>query len=152
MTGNSESVVVVGAGPYGLAAAAHLRGAGIPARVFGDSMSFWERSMPAGMLLRSPWDGSHISDPNRAHTLDVFEREGGMRRNGPIPLESFVRYGQWFQNRVVPDLDCRGVTQVESTPSGFQLTLSDGETVAADRVVIAGGIAPFARRPAPFTA
>src|SRR5213079_230240 len=53
-------VAIVGAGPYGLSAAAHLRAAnGLDVRVFGEPMSFWERHMPKGMLLRSPLEGSH---------------------------------------------------------------------------------------------
>ena len=45
-------VAVVGAGPYGLAVAAHLRAANISTRVFGEAMSFWQRHMPEGMLLQ----------------------------------------------------------------------------------------------------
>lgn len=56
-------VVIIGAGPYGLAAAAHLRAAGINPRVFGQTMDFWQNQMPRGMLLRSSWRASHISDP-----------------------------------------------------------------------------------------
>jgi 2-polyprenyl-6-methoxyphenol hydroxylase-like FAD-dependent oxidoreductase len=37
-------VAIVGAGPYGLSAAAHLKAAdGLDVRVFGEPMSFWER-------------------------------------------------------------------------------------------------------------
>jgi len=55
-------VVIIGAGPYGLAAAAHLRAAGIEHRIFGEPLSFWRRHMPAGMFLRSAWEASHIVD------------------------------------------------------------------------------------------
>ena len=48
-------VAVIGAGPYGLAVAAHLRSAAIGTRVFGRPMSFWREHMPKGMRLRSPW-------------------------------------------------------------------------------------------------
>jgi len=41
MSGRVFDAVVVGAGPYGLAAAAHLRHAGADIRVFGRPMSFW---------------------------------------------------------------------------------------------------------------
>ena len=54
-------VVVLGAGPYGLAAAAALRSSGIEHRVVGDPMSFW-REMPKGMLLRSNWTATSIAD------------------------------------------------------------------------------------------
>ena len=54
LTVELTDVVIIGAGPHGLAAAAHLRRAGVECRVFGDPLSFW-RTMPAGMLLRSNW-------------------------------------------------------------------------------------------------
>lgn len=48
-------VAVVGAGPYGLSAAAHLvKVQGLEVKLFGEPMSFWERHMPDRMLLRSP--------------------------------------------------------------------------------------------------
>ena len=54
-------IVVVGAGPHGLAAAAHLRRAGADVRVFGEPMSFWQ-TMSQGMLLRSNWTATSIAD------------------------------------------------------------------------------------------
>jgi FAD-dependent urate hydroxylase len=57
----ADQVVIVGAGPHGLAAAAHLRRAGMQPRVFGDPMSFWHR-MPLGMLLRSNWPATCIAE------------------------------------------------------------------------------------------
>ncbi|MER7578256.1 NAD(P)/FAD-dependent oxidoreductase, partial [Streptomyces sp. NPDC126514] len=41
-------VAVIGAGPYGLSSAAHLRALGIPVRVFGDRMVFWRSHMHLG--------------------------------------------------------------------------------------------------------
>ena len=57
---DDSEVAVIGAGPYGLAVAAHLRDARIGVRVFGDPMSFWRDHMPKGMKLRSPWCATHI--------------------------------------------------------------------------------------------
>src|SRR3954447_11359605 len=68
---------VIGAGPYRLAVAAHLRNAGVEARVVGQPMAFWRQAMPRGMLLRSEWPGSHIADPRRALTLDCYEAARG---------------------------------------------------------------------------
>jgi cation diffusion facilitator CzcD-associated flavoprotein CzcO len=45
-------VAIIGAGPHGLAAAAHLRRAGVATHIFGEPMSFWQ-GMPAGLLLRT---------------------------------------------------------------------------------------------------
>ena len=65
-------------------------------------------------------------------------------------LEEFTDYGAWFQQRVVPDLDRRRVTEVRRGPAGFALGLDDGETVEASHVVVATGTAPFANRPEPL--
>jgi len=77
-------VAIVGAGPYGLSAAAHLRAAnGLDIRVFGEPMSFWERHMPKGMLLRSPLAGSHLSDPSRSLTLQAYQQKSGNQISAP---------------------------------------------------------------------
>src|SRR5437660_9270383 len=93
---NDGPFAVVGAGPYGLAVASHLRAAGFEARIFGNVMSFWDGHMPKGMRLRSPWEGSHIADPCGALTLEQYESGLGSRLSRQLPLEDFVGYGQWF--------------------------------------------------------
>src|SRR5258708_26015780 len=90
-------VAVIGAGPYGLAAASHLRSAGVETIVFGRAMEFWKHNMPQGMFLRSGWPGSHISDPRQQLSLDRFSATGQLPKCERIPLDSFVRYGEWFQ-------------------------------------------------------
>jgi FAD-dependent urate hydroxylase len=145
-------VVIVGAGPYGLAAAAHLRAEGVETRVFGDPMVFWREHMPAGMLLRSGWEASFISDPKNSYTLDQYNQLTGARLAYPVPLAGFVDYGLWFQGKVVPDLDPRRVARIEPLSSGFRVVLEDGEPLNAARVVVAAGIAPFAWRPPQFGA
>ncbi len=150
MAAESTHVAIIGAGPYGLAAAAHLRAAKIETAVFGAPMEFWQQHMPTGMLLRSSWDASHISDPERALTLDAYEQERGIQLPRRVPLQDFIRYGRWFQERVVPDVDTRRITRVASAPQGFQLWSGDARIVRARRVVIATGLQNFAHRPAPF--
>src|SRR2546430_17410097 len=115
-------VAIVGAGPYGLSAAAHLRAAnGLDVRVFGEPMSFWERHMPQGMLLRSPLAGSHLSDPSRSLTLQADQQKSGKQITAPLPLYRFQDYGRWFQSQAVPDLACRKVCSFEKTGTGFRL-------------------------------
>ena len=150
-TDQTCQVALVGAGPYGLAAAAHLRAIqGLEMRVFGEAMSFWERNMPAGMLLRSYWEGSHISDPDGALTLDRYQRALGVELPRPVRLTDFVDYGRWVQRRVAPSLDSRRVTRIDSVAKRFRLLMEDGESVSAERVVIATGIGSFAWRPPQF--
>jgi len=147
---SSCEVAVIGAGPYGLAATAHLKSAGLETWTFGQTMDFWQKNMPTGMLLRSPWDASHIADPHRVLTLNAYEKNRNVSLSRPVPLEDFVQYGQWFQRQVVPDLDTRRVHRIERRSAGFRLVMSDNDCVEARRVVIAAGIAPFARRPPVF--
>src|SRR5580700_1319816 len=90
-------VAVVGAGPYGLAVAAHLISAKVDARVLGRTMSFWRRHMPKGMRLRSALSASDIDDPHGALSFQAYARERQIALAYPAPLETFVDYGQWFQ-------------------------------------------------------
>lgn len=93
---NGCEVAVIGAGPYGLAIAAHLRDANVETRVFGEAMSFWRRHMPRGMKLRSPWDATHIGSPRRTLSIEEFDKDVTISRSEPLPLERFVSYGEWF--------------------------------------------------------
>jgi len=152
MNGKSQdcNVTIIGAGPYGLSSAAYLRAAGVETRVFGDPMSFWEKQMPSGMFLRSHPQASHIADPKRDLTLDAYCGENGNQVPKPVPLDLFVNYGRWYQGQAVPDLDRRHVQSVETSSRGFKVAMADGDEFTARRVVVAGGISPFASRPAEF--
>lgn len=148
--GRRCDVAIIGAGPYGLSAAAHLRAAGFEALVFGRAMDFWDERMPRGMRLRSSWEASRIGAPGRALTLEAFEATRGGALARPIPVEAFVDYGRWFQRQAVPDLDERRVHEVRPAAPGYHVRLEDGEPIEAGRVVVAAGIAPFSYRPAEF--
>ena len=145
-----HDVAVIGGGPYGLSCTAHLRALGVDVHTLGKPMELWERQMPVGLLLRSSWEASSISDPRRDLTLDAYEAERGVRLSRPVPLEDYLEYGRWYQRRAVPHVDGRRVARVDRARGGFHLHLDDGETVAAGRVVIATGPAGFARRPMQF--
>jgi FAD-dependent urate hydroxylase len=148
---STTDVTILGAGPYGLAAGAHLRQIkGLELRIFGEPMEFWSSHMPEGMLLRSPWEASHISDPQTVLTLDAFCTQLNTRLRTPIPLDRFVEYGLWFQQQAVPAIDRRKISRIEKNSSGFHLTVDDGEQFRSRRVVIACGIGSFARWPQQF--
>jgi cation diffusion facilitator CzcD-associated flavoprotein CzcO len=141
---------VIGAGPFGLAVAAHLKSAKVVTRVFGEPMSFWQRHMPDGMRLRSPWAASYIADPQRKYSLDAYAAVRGFDPFEQMPVGEFIGYGRWFQLQAVPDCDTRKVVSVEATARGFSLHLDDGESVQAGRVVVATGLAHQDFRPEPF--
>jgi hypothetical protein len=143
-------VAIIGAGPYGLAVAAHLRAANVAIRVFGQPLSFWRNHMPKGMLLRSPWVATHIGEPHGHLTLDEYYRESGMEVPKLLPVENFVGYGIWFQKHMAPDIDRRIVTRVEPLDGGFGLVLDSGDAFFAERVVMAQGLLGHEYRPAQF--
>jgi lysine/ornithine N-monooxygenase len=149
---DSIDLAIVGAGPYGLSVAAHLAALDRPPRlrVFGEPMSFWSEHMPVGMLLRSPWAASSLSDPDDALTLDAFRVENHLSFGAPVPLECFTSYGQWFQRQVVPEVDTRRVTCIEAQAGSYGITLANGERVRAGRVVVATGIGYFPFIPQAF--
>ncbi|MBZ4322560.1 FAD-dependent oxidoreductase [Streptomyces huiliensis] len=146
-------VAVIGAGPYGLSTAAHLKARGVPTRVFGSPMVSWREHMPVGMLLKSTPSASDIDAPQPGHTLLDYCVEAGERRYESdwdiIPVETFAAYGQWFQQRLVPGLEQVRVKSVERRQGGpgFELKLDSGEQFAARAVVVATGLSGLARVP-----
>lgn len=49
----STELLVIGAGPYGVATAARAIERGIKTTIVGGPLSFWKQHMPEGMYLRS---------------------------------------------------------------------------------------------------
>ncbi len=143
-------VAIVGAGPYGLSLAAHLREARVTHRIFGRPMQSWQNNMPRGMFLKSDGYASTLYDPNREFTLERFCKEQGIAYQSvgmPIPLDTFVAYGLEFQRRMVPHLEPVEIESVRKQGSGFLLRTSTGEEVLARRVVLAVGITHFGVMP-----
>lgn len=145
-------VAVIGAGPYGLSTAAHLRARGIPVRIFGDPMVSWRAHMPAGMLLKSTPVASNIDAPQRGHNLVDYCDAAGIPRlvtdEDIVPIETFIAYGEWFQQKLVPELEQVRVVSVERRgTAGFELKLDSGEQFTARAVVVATGLSGLAHVP-----
>lgn len=146
-------VLIIGAGPYGLSIAAHLRSRGVPHRIFGRTMFNWHAKMPQGMLLKSDPYASNFSDPRRALTLEAYCRGNGIPYDHEairVSLDNFIAYGRAFQQRFVPDLEERLVTSLDRAAGGFAATLEDGEVVMADKAVLAIGVSDFPYLPPLF--
>jgi thioredoxin reductase len=146
-------VAIVGAGPYGLSIAAHLRKRGIQFRIFGRPMNTWRSEMPKGMLLKSDGFASDLYDPERKFTLKNFCAERGIDYADaglPVRLDAFVAYGMAFKESAVPQLEEKLVSGITGAPNGFFLRLDDGQTISARRVVIAVGTTHFAYVPPVF--
>jgi cation diffusion facilitator CzcD-associated flavoprotein CzcO len=151
----ATEVAIVGAGPYGLSLAAHLRRRGVRFRIFGTSMHTWRQRMPAGMCLKSEGFASSLSDPESAFTLKKFSHDRGLPYEDigyPIPLETFTAYAMEFQRRLVPTLEEADITSLAHGGDGFTLRTGTGESLRARRVVLAVGITHFAYVPSMLAA
>ena len=140
-------VVVVGAGPYGLSAAAHLLGKGLNVAVFGKPLKLWREHMPKGMFLRSHWWATNLSDPQKKYGFKQFFQVSDYDKCYPVPIDAFIDYGMWFQKQVVPDVDTTYVSCIERKDGQFLLTLEDDRTVITPAVVMAIGLYYYAKRP-----
>jgi cation diffusion facilitator CzcD-associated flavoprotein CzcO len=143
--GEGVPVAVVGAGPFGLSVAAHLRTLGT--RVFGKPMQTWRESMPPGMLLRSAWEETSLSAPGGRGSLSEWAETTGQPCVEPIPLELFLRYSKWFTEQFVGEVDEVDVERIEPAEAGFRLTTARGDTFDAERLVLAVGVMPFQHVP-----
>jgi cation diffusion facilitator CzcD-associated flavoprotein CzcO len=143
-----HELLIVGAGPYGLSLAAAARRQGIDHLLLGEPMGFWKRRMPHGMLLRSGSDWQLCLAGE--YTLERYLEERDVPRDAwsPISLDRFLAYAAWFQEQAGVEARPSFVRRLERHGGGFEAELADGGRVAARRVVLAPGFAPFAHRPA----
>ncbi|MFQ6027411.1 MAG: dimethylaniline monooxygenase, partial [Dehalococcoidia bacterium] len=90
-------LLIIGAGPFGLALAAYARHLGIDYLVVGKPMDFWKSHMPQKMLLRSRCDW-HL-DPLNQHTIEEYLRSQSLTPSEVEPLsrDFYLGYTQWFQ-------------------------------------------------------
>lgn len=139
-------VAIIGAGPYGLAIAAHLRARGVGFRIFGNPMESWRARMPAGMLLKSEGFASDLYDSEGRFTLKRFCAQNGLAYADvgvPIPGETLANYGLAFQEQFVPDLEKRSIVALDRSSRDFLLQLEGGEMFTARRVIVAVGSSYF---------
>ena len=144
---------VIGAGPYGLAAAAHLRRAGVATHVLGDPMSFW-RTMPPGHAAALEPDGHAASPSTTARSRWTATRPRPASSSTlPVPLDALPRLRHLGAARWSPPTStagaCRRLRPGRAAGSCSPSTTATGS--AARRVVVAGGIADFVApaRPSP---
>ncbi len=144
-------LLIVGAGPFGLALAAHARELGIEHRVVGKAMGFWTDHMPAGMLLRSGIEW-HL-DPAGEHTIERYLAEKGLRASDvqPLSLDSYLGYARWFQVQKRIEVLPARVQRLDRGNGHFTATLAGGESITAESVVLALGMGYFANLPEEYT-
>lgn len=148
-------VAIIGAGPYGLSVAAHLRAAGVDHRIFGRPMETWRHHMPEGMLLKSDGFASNLYDTAGEYPLSRFCGEHSIKYSDdqtPVRLETFIDYGRAFGERFSPNLEETTIHSLRRHAEGFAFCLENGTSVRARRIVAATGIGHFRYVPPPLSA
>ena len=149
----NPDLLIIGAGPFGLALAAQAAHDGIEYVIVGKPMEFWKRNMPSGMFLRSACDW-HL-DPLNVDTIEAFlaSQAKTARDVEPLSLDFYLSYAGWFQQRKGIEPWPVYIKQLEFVEAhGFVATTVDGEVINARRVVIAPGFKHFAHSPAELIA
>jgi FAD-dependent urate hydroxylase len=142
----ATEVAIIGAGPYGLSLAAHLRTRGVKYRIFGEPMRFW-RNMPEGVNLKSLAFATSIYVPERGHSFPQWCLQQGLEDFEPCTMQSFATYGCEMQRRFVPDLEEVLVTNVAMRERMFEVTLGTGERFFSRKVVVCTGLSGLAQVP-----
>jgi FAD-dependent urate hydroxylase len=145
-----SDIVIVGAGPYGLSIAAHLRAAKQSFEIFGTALESWRTFMPEGMILKSERFASNLWDPARRFTLKRFSeihREPYQAVGSPLSLQLFLQYADWFRQQAVGEIHGTKVVQLASRAGGFELTFADGSRLSSRRVILATGHMAFRTLP-----
>lgn len=150
-----KDVTIVGAGPFGLSIAAHLRAYNIDFSIVGTPMENWLLKMPKGMSLKSPGFSSNLCDPAQAFSLRHFCETQGAHYEDldyPISVETFCAYGLAFKDRFAPDLIQDELSALALSAGGFELRLKSGNASRSRKVIVATGIDYFRHVPAPLAA
>ncbi len=113
-------------------------------------MQTWWTRMPPDMLLRSDWEETSLSAPGDSGTIDVWAREAGEPRQNPIPLQTFLRYADWFRGRFVSENDPSDVAELDRAGGTYRLATTAGDELDARKLVLAVGVTAFSHAPPPF--
>lgn len=140
-------VLIIGAGPFGLAVAGHLRRAGIEHAIFGRLMGFWREHMPPGMVLRSGC-GWHYDTADMA-TINGYLATLGTTPTAtePLSLATYLGYAEWFAQQLGLDIVDEHVISLDRVAGGFSATTASGAVVTARNVVLALGFGTYANVP-----
>ncbi|HEX3982542.1 MAG TPA: NAD(P)-binding domain-containing protein, partial [Acidisoma sp.] len=122
-------------------------------RIAGSIMGAWVEAMPEGMFLKSEGFALDLFEPGGRLTLAAYCAANDIpyaHTGVPISKEIFIAYGRQFQKEFVPEVEERKAAVVKRTESGFETEFEDGHRVRSRRVVVAAGIASYARIPDPL--
>jgi FAD-dependent urate hydroxylase len=140
---NHTSFLIIGAGPYSIAAAAYAKYLGVDVTVVGKPLDFWKTNMPRGMFLRSGSDWQ--LDAREVATFEAYMKKRGVTTDQikPVPLDTFLDYASWFMGQYAVKSHPSLVTHLASSNGAYTATLDDGSQIVANHVLLGLGFAFF---------
>ena len=147
MSMNHTSFLIIGAGPYSIAAAAYAKYLGVDVTVVGKPLDFWKTNMPRGMFLRSGSDWQ--LDAREVATFEAYMKQRGVTTDQikPVPLDTFLDYASWFMGQYAVKSHPSLVTHLASSNGAYTATLDDGSQIVANHVLLGLGFAFFKHYP-----
>ena len=146
-------LLIIGAGPFGLAMSAYAKRHQMDHIVVGKPMDFWKSNMPQGMLLRSACDWHY--DPFNEDTIERYLETERLKPADvePLELDFYLGYCEWFRKQkgieVLPAWVER-LDHADGRPPFFEAVLQDGRVITARNVVLALGFRYFKNVPEPY--
>ncbi|MEL7059389.1 MAG: NAD(P)-binding domain-containing protein [Acidobacteriota bacterium] len=132
----SHDVLIVGAGPYGLAVALDLHRRGLRPKVFGEPFELWHRHTFDRMRLRSDVRMSSIGPYDFAAFL---ERRGIDPATDRIGVEAYREFLVEVADQLPFPIVRARIDQLERRGDGSFAVTVDGQAFAAPAVVVATG-------------
>ena len=143
-------LLVIGAGPFGLSLAAHLKHKNVEHIHLGQSMDYWKNHMPKEMYLRSACDW-HLDADNEDTILKYLAAQNLSPADvEPLSLEFYLGYVNWFQSQKGLAPRPATVTRLSRAGDAFHAELDNGSAIEAQKVVLGVGLRHFKNIPAEY--
>ncbi|MGE3164140.1 MAG: NAD(P)-binding domain-containing protein [Planctomycetota bacterium] len=146
-------VLIVGAGPYGIALALELHRLGVPFAVCGEPFKLWLHHTLPSAALRSDARTSEVYSHDDRFAMEAIlaERYGTVEARRicreRIPVSLYREYLQRVCERLPFAVQRELIEQLTRTDSGFAARTSRGSVIHSTQVVLACGPEPHQRLP-----